>query len=288
MIIKPLIAAGLASGLMVSEKPSIVTMPRPAIVKAENLDFTKTLLKSMMPLGIMASSSDQPGIQFVGCDAYGKPGSSGPYPDNPWALFGGLASVPKPDDFMVCIYNAVTGTDYSWGQNFTAYGLWVQQDLYANDTNDTNLGVYTGFVPNPVPAGWPMPGTGGSLSTGIAAVMYVFRNVHLTTWFDVPMVPATGTNTGVPPSQSITPITAGAVAVFCAAASGPNASNLGNANLSHVIAGTGASTTTAFAAIGQKPFTSGPVVSGAWSGGPGAAVSNSWASCALALRPRFN
>jgi hypothetical protein len=46
MIVKPALAAMLASGLIVPEKPALI-LPKPAIVKAENIEFTKHLLLGM-------------------------------------------------------------------------------------------------------------------------------------------------------------------------------------------------------------------------------------------------
>ncbi len=46
MILKPALAAMLASGLIVPEAPKLV-LPRPAIVKAENLEFSKHMLLGM-------------------------------------------------------------------------------------------------------------------------------------------------------------------------------------------------------------------------------------------------
>ncbi|WP_395661069.1 hypothetical protein [Aestuariivirga sp.] len=46
MILKPTLAAMLASGLIVPETPKLV-LPKPAIVKAENLEFSKHMLLGM-------------------------------------------------------------------------------------------------------------------------------------------------------------------------------------------------------------------------------------------------
>jgi hypothetical protein len=46
MILKPTLAAMLASGLIVPERPALI-LPKPAIVKAENLEFSKHMLLGM-------------------------------------------------------------------------------------------------------------------------------------------------------------------------------------------------------------------------------------------------
>jgi hypothetical protein len=66
MIVKPALAAMLASGLIVPEKPALV-FPKPAIVKAENLEFSKHLLLGMpMTMGMLKGGSSAPPITVIG------------------------------------------------------------------------------------------------------------------------------------------------------------------------------------------------------------------------------
>lgn len=63
MIIKPALAAMLATGLIVPEKPRLV-FPRPAIVKAENLEFSKPLLAMPLTMGMLTKNKGLTGISF--------------------------------------------------------------------------------------------------------------------------------------------------------------------------------------------------------------------------------
>jgi hypothetical protein len=66
MIVKPALAAMLASGLIVPEKPALI-LPKPAIVKAENIEFTKHLLLGMpLTMGMLAPKVALPVVEFLG------------------------------------------------------------------------------------------------------------------------------------------------------------------------------------------------------------------------------
>lgn len=60
MIVKPALAAMLASGLVAPEAPKLV-FPKPAIVKSENLDFSKHMLLGMpLTMGMLAANKAVP------------------------------------------------------------------------------------------------------------------------------------------------------------------------------------------------------------------------------------
>ena len=67
MIVKPALAAMLASGLVAPEKPAII-LPRPAIVKPESLEVSKHMLLGM-PL-TMGMLKPQSGISLVGMGVF--------------------------------------------------------------------------------------------------------------------------------------------------------------------------------------------------------------------------
>ena len=57
MILKPALAAMIASGLIVPEKPKLV-FPKPAIIKAENLELTRHILLGMpLTMGMLARNA---------------------------------------------------------------------------------------------------------------------------------------------------------------------------------------------------------------------------------------
>jgi hypothetical protein len=64
MILKPALAAMLASGLVVPEAPKIV-FPKPAIIKAENLEFSKHMLLGMpLTMGMLAGKG-APAVSLI-------------------------------------------------------------------------------------------------------------------------------------------------------------------------------------------------------------------------------
>lgn len=225
-------------------------------------------------------------IQYVGGQSLGRTHATGIL-DTAYSLTGGLASTPEVGDLVIYIANASNGVDYGWGAStFSSYQLTGVADLYSNDTNDTNMGVYYGILTS-VPSVWPMPGTADSVSSTAVAIA-VFRGVDPVNPFDVTSQSATGIDTGVPTSPSITPITTGSVAVFGVAATGASASPIPftNSNLSGVASAAGNDTTDAYSAVGYKAWSgSGSISSGSWTDGPGSSVSNSWAAYTFALRP---
>ena len=223
-------------------------------------------------------------IQFVGSQSVGKIGSTSSWPDETWALTGGIASTPSIGDFVVYSYTAANGVNFDFAPFFTGIGANLVADLYANDTNDTNLGVGYKFLSS-VPAGWPVINS-NSTSSATASAVSVFRGVSTLNPLDVTSVTATGTGTGVPPTQSITPVTSGAVAVYCIGAGAAVASPVAftNATLSGVTSAPGNDTLDAYVGIGYRTWTSGPIDSGTWVPGAAASAANSWAACTLALR----
>lgn len=69
MILKPALAAMLASGLIVPEAPKFI-LPKPAIVKAENLEFSKHMLLGMpLTMGMLGPFGLGPGpweVNYIG------------------------------------------------------------------------------------------------------------------------------------------------------------------------------------------------------------------------------
>jgi hypothetical protein len=74
MIVKPAIAALLASGLIMPEAPKLV-LPKPAIVKAENLEFSKHMLLGMpLTMGMLPGKAGDP--FFIDSSQYSTSASS--------------------------------------------------------------------------------------------------------------------------------------------------------------------------------------------------------------------
>jgi hypothetical protein len=166
----------------------------------------------------------------------------------------------------------------------------VGGDIYADDVNDTNLGVaykIMGVSPDTIVT---IPGTGLS---GCAVTIVALRSVNTTTPLDVAVTVATSTNTGQPNPASITPITAGALISVHVGAAEPGTSdgdltNPGDlssvTNHFRAIASHG-SNDTSHAGHGLKlNWTSGAFDPAQWAGGSIHADS-SWGAVTIAWRP---
>jgi hypothetical protein len=106
----------------------------------------------------------------------------------------------------------ITGTS----SNMTSFNKVL--DIYANDTFDANLAVFTGFASTST-AQIGLSGFGGG-PTGVGLVAIWFRGVDPTTPLDVTRTTATGTNTIRVDPPAITPVTNGSVVVFGGAGAG--------------------------------------------------------------------
>lgn len=65
MIVKPALAAMMASGLAMPEAPKLI-LPKPAIIKAENIEFSKNLLAMPLTLGMLPGKAIPGNITFLG------------------------------------------------------------------------------------------------------------------------------------------------------------------------------------------------------------------------------
>jgi hypothetical protein len=224
-------------------------------------------------------------IQFVGSQSIGKVGQVAAWPDETWALTGGIASTPSVGDFVVYNYTTANNVFFDFVPFFTGIGVTPVAYFYVNGTNDTNMGVAYKFLSS-VPAGFPVIQSGSTAAATVSAVS-VFRGVSTLNPLDVAAVTASGTGTGVPSTVSITPVTSGAVAVYCVGAAGVVTTPVvfTNATLSGLTGAVGADSQDSYASIGYRTWSSGAIDSGTWSPGATTSASNTWAACALALRP---
>lgn len=120
------------------------------------------------------------------------------------SLTGGLASQPAAGDIVVVFYSfyATSNVDLSIS------GYTELADLYADDSNKSNVGVYWKIMGGTPDTVLTMP----AATTNHAAVaVHVWRGVDQTTPIDVTTTTATGLDTCIPNPPAITPTTPGAV-----------------------------------------------------------------------------
>lgn len=217
MILTPA-AALLASGLVMPEPPRI-HIPSPAIVRAQNIELSRHMLRAMpLTMGLLIPRRQQ-GIAFVGLATATKAGATSGNTTLSLSsgLTGGTRSAVQAGDLVIAAYSSSSTVDRTLAitDGTTAYTL-IGSELYANDTYDINLRVAYKFMGSTPDTATTFGPTGATSDAGATAV-YVFSGVNATTPLDVAATTATALNSGLPNPPSITPVTAGAY-IMCVGA----------------------------------------------------------------------
>lgn len=224
-------------------------------------------------------------IQFVGSTTANKAGaSSGNTTISLTGLTGGIAAAAAVGDIVVAAFATGATADQTLliSDGTTAYTL-IGTELYANSGVDTNLRVaykVMGATPDTTTTFGPT----GSAQDGGAMVVSVWRGVDTVTPLDVAATTATGTTTGRPDPASITPSTAGAVAVIVGGSAAATGATYTSSDLTGFKSDTGADTNDAMIGLGYFAWTSGPFDAAQFGGGTTGGT-DSWAAVSLALRP---
>lgn len=203
-----------------------------------------------------------------------------------YAIGGGAGGTLATGDLMVAL-GGIGDVDTAMGP--TGPGTWTEiSDLFAADTRQSNLGVDYQFVSGSPPTTINCKGS-NQAGRGGAAIVAVFRGVHATPQ-DVTATTDSGLNTDAADGKVITPSTAGAVILVANASSrpatSPGALGSGPANMTRVIALTGAgSSRSTFLSLEIKTdWASGAFDPDALTGTP-ANPADCWTSTTMVLRP---
>ena len=192
-------------------------------------------------------------------------------------------------DLVIAAVSIPTTTDAVMLGRCGTKGYTNITDLYANDTNDTNLGIFYKIQPATPDASVILTG-GGDANDGVSAVAMVFRGVDKTRPLDVTPTTATGTDTILANPPSITLSGAGGVATVAVGAGA-------HADAGAVTYGGPTNYTTNFVTIASNDTRDSVVgmgynLSPSATENPGAFtysttdnVGYSWAACTIALRP---
>ena len=228
-------------------------------------------------------------IVYVGGQTAGRTNASSAVSVN-FALTNGVDTVPRYLDLVVVavVTGSAGGTPamaITTPANYTA-----ATQINVNATGDTSMNVsykVMGVTPDTAVT---IPGTGNN-AYGEAYTIQVFRNVDTTTPMDATIVRQSGTGTGRPNPDPITPVTAGAWVVICGggAIGGTGANYTAPANFTtNFLTTFGADTTDGMIGSGYwGGWTSGAVDPAAYTGGTTGA-GDSWAAFTLALRPMIH
>lgn len=196
------------------------------------------------------------------------------------ALTGGIASTPSAGDLIIVGF----ATASTVNRSLVIDGYTEIADLYANDTNDTNLEV--GYKFSAGETSFVLTGSTQSITDAGTITIQVFRNVNTTNPFDVTSTTATGINGGIPTPPAITPSTSGSI-ILCigANASAKNSGSFTASELSDFKQGFGNDTYDSLQGSGYFNWVSGTFTPSAWTWSGGADTTASWASVTIALKP---
>lgn len=157
-----------------------------------------------------AASAPAAGIQYVGGVTSTRTGNDGVTTHNVslTSLTGGIGTQPAAGDIVIVAYTDCTSVD----RDMAVSGYTEVADLYQNDVDDCNMGVFYKVM-----SGSPDTSVNitvfPNLNANHSSVIQVFRGVNTTTPMDVAATTAGAVSSGVPNPPSITPVTAGAVVV---------------------------------------------------------------------------
>lgn len=127
-------------------------------------------------------------------------------------LPGGL----QQNDLVIVAYAIGDNDNINENMAMVTAGYSELADLFADDTQDSNLGVFYKFMGATPDTTAQVDGLGGT-DAAVAAVCMVFRGVDTTTPFDVTTTTATNINTMHPNPPSIDPVTANVWTVIAGA-----------------------------------------------------------------------
>jgi hypothetical protein len=186
---------------------------------------------------------------------------------------------------LVIVATGFTSTS-NLNAGVTSSGWTEVCDLYSDDSRDSNLAVcYKVMGSTPDTSVTCIASTAGGNSS--CSVVQAFRGVDTTTPLDATTTTATGINTGVPNSPSITPTTSGAWVVVAGGGSSVGVDNAvtapsGYSNQADISADGGNAFTVGMA---SKAWTSGAEDPAVWTNWTDDGATESFCAATLALRP---
>lgn len=232
------------------------------------------------------------GITFVGYKLSTVPQSSqATYTIGTTSLSGGIGGDVQDGDTIILSYGSTSAGDLAISvDNHASITFTEVAELFADDSNDTNLAVAVGTISGTPPATFTINGTANT-ANGQVAILRCYRNVNATIQ-DVAATTAQNGNTTIADGAAITPVTSGArvVAVYACAAPTGNTIDFATPGVPSgwenftSLSNTGGSTRYVAMCTFDKAWTSGALDPPALDPGDNP-VSGSWAAITIALRP---
>ena len=200
-------------------------------------------------------------------------------------LTGGANTTPLANDLVIVAVSV--GANSNINPSLTVTGYTLAAELYAPDTQSTDLFVGYKFMGTTPDTNFTRPATGNTAHAGAYAV-HVWRNVDLTTPLDVTRTVVQGLNTAIPDPPSITPTTTNTQIIVIGAAAHRAGSPTFTASYLSSFRTIGSDDTVdTTIGIGNVAWTSGAYNPAAWTFGGTDSVNYSYAAVSMALRPRL-
>lgn len=197
---------------------------------------------------LRAASGLKKGITFVGGYTQGYAGITSNITVTLTSLTGGLSSSPSIGDIVVVYYAIGRNTDLVMP---TITGYTKIADLFAADTESTNLGVYYKIL-SAADTSFTIVGGTTNLANAGAVAVHVWKNVGSIS----ATTNATGINGGRPTPPAVTPIVTGSI-ILAGGGSGTTAAANFTSNLSNFFTSNGQDGIDATIGLGSFTWVSG-------------------------------
>lgn len=222
-------------------------------------------------------------LQYVGGVSAGRIGSTA-FGMNVslTALTGGIGTSAAADDIVIVVLSTGSTANRSIGI-ISTQGYTEEQELYSNNTIDTNLSV-SWKIMGSTPDSTLTTTASGSNSDAISVTVQVWRGVDSLTPFDTAETTNTGTATAQPTPPAILPVTLGAIVIATGAGASTTGAVYTTATLSNFLTKTQVDDNDSMTGMGSFAWSSGTYTPAQFGGGTTDA-GDSWAAVTLVLRP---
>lgn len=231
---------------------------------------------------VVGETSGLATLEYVGGRTQSGSGTTSNIQVSLAGLTGGTDTSPQENDIVVIAIELCGSSD----KTYRISGYTQIVDLYANDTEDSNLQVGYKFMGATPDASVTISGGTGSSSDAYAIVVHVWRNVDQTTPLDVTPTTISQNNTGIPNPPAITPVTNNAVILVAAGTAHTGGTDTFSAGyLDNFITVGGNDDSDATIGMGSVVWTGGTYDPNVWGFSQSDSTAFSTNSVTIALRP---
>jgi hypothetical protein len=233
---------------------------------------------------ILANTPTRDALVYVGGQTAGYSGTTSTSTIT-FNLTGGANTTPLANDLVLIAVSV--GANSNINPSLAVTGYTLAAELYAPDTQSTDLFVGYKFMGTTPDTDFTRPATGNTQHAGAYAI-HVWRNVDLTTPLDVTRTVVQGLNTAIPNPPAITPTTTNTqIVVIAASAHRDGTDTYTAAYLSNFRTVGSDDTIDTTIGMGNVAWTTGAYDPAAWTFSGTDSTNYSYAAVSMALRPRL-